>query len=370
MPRDIYNTPYIPQESVEQPRFSRRQLVGMFAAAAATGMAGGAGVATVQERQRAHERHVETLPEELQTYVSDICEHPETIPWIGPLADQSVPDRLRYQYDAQSAGLELLSTDEAHALIESAQTIEGVLEGFEAFTEQCGATVTLANNWQFPVVRAHEKESAYYKDIADMSNLGILKHRFHRMVDGLHVVPRELFTLSGLNAVHFTEFTASRIKTSGSIEVSTVGEALMDGSGRINLSLDALFRGESVVGTVTHELGHLIDFELSGGLDAAYSDEEFQTLNHPDFAYTGVYDPRAARQGGLIRAYSGVSILEDKAVHFESMLLGVRSTYAEGSGVIRDKHLLLLGRLEQAVQNMAPYLVSVGYYRRQWPKKP
>lgn len=294
-------------------------------------------------------------------YVGDLCVHPETVPWL----QDELPDDERAYYDslpphryhADKAGLTSLEVDDVLFSLEHVTSVQDILAAFNSFTREFGAGTTMAANW-----RPEGDAEAGTKLLAD---------RMKSLVETMAVIPKELLELASIKSVHLTEMMSPLETSDGKVVSTAAGQAYID-EGRIELSPDRLMTDVNYVKTVLHEIGHVLDGALCGGLTAAANDTAFLALNRPPFAYD--YD-RAVQsivaEGedtrdvfGVARTYGLRNALEDKATLFEEMLAGVNFDLANSTDMIlRDKYHFLLARLEEATPGIAAYLVAIGLLR-------
>lgn len=364
-----------------------KKLGATVAVAGLGGFGAGIGAAEIRNRQRAvayDEYHVpiegdhppvdytEIPPDEVRALVDTICNDPtnDSVVWREDVAKerQLMQDSgLSYsEYHAEKAGLHLLESKESFFAMEHAQSIDELMEGFDVLTRQFGAEITLADNWEYLRITPDLRERYY----GNRSDLDILRHRFMGMAHSMKHVPKELFELSGVKNIHFTEFTTTPIKTASGDAIKAGGSAWMDGSGKIDLSLDSIYAGRVGEFTLYHEVGHLLDEVLSKGFQSAVMDKGFNALNAPGFEYYGVLHDEL-EVDGFIRPYSAYNVLEDKAIVFENVLSGIDYHLSRSPDpILREKCRLQLARLEWHIPNITPYLSLHGYHGAISPRNP
>lgn len=368
-------TPSVPQNPEAPRRQSRRELVQDVGKIAASSIVAGSvmGVLAAEGKRKAELRSETQASEkesreidELLVYIDDLCDNPSNIPWIPEDQFDQIAAYSSVgfsEYYAEKAGFTLLDTEEAIFAIEHAQSLDELIEAFDVWTRQFGATATVADNWQFP-------KNIPLSPAEGQSELGMLQFRFRTMIEQLASVPKELFELSGVTNIHFTEFTSSDVKAASGAQTVTHAKAWMDGEGKMAMSLDTLYLGHANEFTLLHEIGHLLDERLQGGLVQSYGDSRFDGLNDPDFEYYGLI-PDGVEYDGFIRDYSAYDVLEDKAVIYENMLSGVDFNLAQSEDpILQKKYRLLLARLEYHLPSSAPYLILHGYRGDLSPRNP
>jgi hypothetical protein len=284
-------------------------------------------------------------------YVAELCARPnDTVPWSQ---DELPPSGESHSYHAEQAGLGIINTEDILVSIEHATSVEDIVAAFDTFTQEFGARTSMAANW-------------YPKGDLE-AGTQLLKHRMKSLIEKISVVPKELLVLSGIESIHFTEMMSPLKTTKGQVVGTASGQANID-EGRIELSLDRIMADFNYIKTALHEVGHVLDGKLCGGKGAAESDTAFLRLNRPPFEYdfdravqSIVAEGQVSTEVfGVARTYGLRGPLEDKATFFEEMLAGVNFGLANSNDmIVRDKYHFLLARLEEAIPNIAPYLVSV-----------
>jgi len=289
-----------------------------------------------------HSAPCERTPSRYTQIVDRALDGP-SLPRLPTASDRRYPTFARQE--AERFGLRLSNPAREIAAVRRARTAAAVLRALNAYTSpHFGFTVSLlprpvaseAGVRALPVRRGRES----------FAELRAGSQAFMRY---LSLVPTGLVAYSGLQ--HFTLVGALH-DSLGNIDE---GAAVPD-ERTIYLTLRTF--STDVRATASHELGHLLDAAVCGGVGGWSNDPQYAALNPPGFMYLLAFNSEdvASEEGGL-------SVVEDKASEFENMLGGLQKRFFDSdNAVLRAKYRLLLARLEEHVPGSARYYAAMSLH--------